>query len=372
MRRRRLPARRPAGGTALAKREAASDFRYLEQVVTIQFPMRSARAFLQRSMGNSVSVRLVEGRRGETLGVVREVEVRHVNGGKRTWVRGSRVLANGDPASFFVPDHLVSIEPMVVGFAEQSRTLSMEDEVILYVPVKSYLRFLPEIFQGEGPVHSRELIASRDSALQRWRGRDLSEMDGRDVYVDEDPMSRFLFIFQHVMTSVTDRIDHLVDLVDPLLTEPKFLPWLASWVGFELDESLPVHQQRELVRRAIRLMRARGTRVGIEEMVRVLTSAPVRVRERRRPKPCVLGACTIISGKDIVERYQRDEPLGCFLMEPSNRKDTSFFQLTLEPRERFRVRFGERADQVLRRIVNVVSQERPTHVAFTIVFDDRR
>ena len=63
---------------------------------------------------------------------------------------------------------------------------------------------------------------------------------------------------------------------DPLTADAKFLPWLASWVGFQLDESLPVHQQRELVRRAIRLMRTRGTRLGIEEMVRVLTSAPVR------------------------------------------------------------------------------------------------
>lgn len=372
MRRRRLPAVRGSAGTALTRVARSSDFHYLEQVVSIRFPVRSARAYLQRSMGNLVSYRLVESRRGEALGVVREIEVRHANGGKRSWVRGERVLANGDPASFFVPDHLVVIEPRVSGFAESSRTLSSDDEIILYVPVRGYLRFLPEIFQGEGPVHSRELVSRRDSALQRWRGRDLNEMDGREIYVDEDPMGRFLFLFQHVMTTVTDRIDRLTELVDPVLTEPKFLPWLASWVGFELDESLPLHQQRELVRRAIRLMRTRGTRNGIEEMVRVLTSAPVRVRERKRPQPAVLGQCTVISGKDVVERFQRAEPLGCFLMEPSEHRDTSFFQLTLEPRERFRVRFGERADQVLRRIVNVVSQERPTHIAFTITFDDRR
>ncbi|MFT5458069.1 MAG: hypothetical protein ACI9K2_004572, partial [Myxococcota bacterium] len=151
-----------------------------------------------------------------------------------------------------------------------------------------------------------------------------------------------------------------------------FLPWLASWVGFQLDESLPVHQQRELVRRAIRLMRTRGTRAGIEEMVRVLTSAPVRVEERVMPKPAVLGKALIIGGRDVVERYDRGEPLGVYLMDPSVRSTTSFFTLRLEPRERFRQRFGERAAQVLRRIVNVVSQERPVHVAFVIRFDDRR
>ena len=162
------------------------------------------------------------------------------------------------------------------------------------------------------------------------------------------------------------------------MCEPKFLPWLASWVGFELDESLPVHQQRELVRRAIRLMRTRGTRQGIEEMVRVLTSAPVRVEERALPKPAVLGKGHLIGGATVVERYQRGEPPGAYLYDPPQpgptgvRKPTSFFTLKLEPRERFQNRFGERAAQVLRRIVNVVSAEKPSHVMFTIRFDERR
>ena len=110
----------------------------------------------------------------------------------------------------------------------------------------------------------------------------------------------FGLLFQHMMTDVTDRIDRIVDLTDPLLCDSSFLPWLASWVGFELDQSLPVHQQRELVRRAIRLFRTRGTRLGIEEMVRVLTSAPVRVSERRRPHPVCLGQATLLGGQDVV------------------------------------------------------------------------
>lgn len=372
MRRRRLPSRRGRRTTSLVARESTSDLRYLEQVVTIQFPIRSARIYLQRNMGNLITYRLVEARRGEAVGIVREVEIRHANGGQRTWIRGKRVLANGEEASFFVPDHLVRVKPLVEGAAAQSRSLQVDDEIVLHVPVRGYLRYLPEIFQGEGPVHTRQLTRTRGNELARWRGMDLPEEEAVDVVVDEDPMRRFLFIFQHLMTTITDKIDRIVDLTDPLLCEPKFLPWLASWVGFELDESLPVHQQRELVRRAIRLMRTRGTRLGIEEMVRVLTSAPVRVEERRRPAPAALGQAVLIGGRDVVERYQRGEPLGCYLMEPTQRKDTSFFTLRLEPRDRFRTRFGERAAQVLRRIVNVVSQERPTHVAFVIRFDDRR
>lgn len=384
MRRRRLPARRgsggvPAprgGGTALAVYEPTTDLRYLEQVVSIQFPIRAAHTYLQRNMANKVTYHLVEAGRGETVGAVRQIEIRHANSGEITWIRGERVLANGEPASFFVPDHLVTVKARVDGAASRSRNLGVEDEIVLHVPVRGYLRFLPAIFQGEGPVHAREVTRARSTELQRWRGGELPEEQGVDLDPDEDPLRRAMFVFQHVMTSLTERIDHLADLTDPLMCEPKFLPWLASWVGFELDESLPVHQQRELVRRAIRLMRTRGTRQGIEEMVRVLTSAPVRVEERQLPKPAVLGKGHLIGGATVVERYQRGEPPGAYLYTPpagdEGRKPTSFFTLRLEPRERFQNRFGERAAQVLRRIVNVVSAEKPSHVMFTIRFDEKR
>jgi len=358
--------------TSLAKRVATTDLRYLEQVVAIQFPVRSARTYLQRNMGNEIGFRLVEAQRGESVGVIRQVEIQHANGGERTWISGVRVLANGEPASFFVPDHLVRIEAKVDGAASHSRNLSVDDRVILHVSVRGYLRYLPQLFQGEGPVHARQLSRTRNTEVQRYLGRDMHEVAGLDSQVDEDPMRRFLFLFQHLMTTITEEIDHIVDLTDPLLCTSKFLPWLASWVGFSLDESLPVHQQRELVRRAIRLMRTRGTRLGMEEMVRILTAAPVRVEELKRPAPAALGKALLIGGRDVVERYKNAEPLGCYLMEPSNRASTSFFTLRLEPRERFGDRFGERAANVLRRITNVVSTERPTHVMFVIRFDERR
>jgi phage tail-like protein len=371
VRRRRLPSRRGPAENALVRREGNTDLRHLEQVVSIAFPVHAARSYLARHLGNRVGFRLVEARRGESVGVVRCIEVRHANGGELTFIYGDRVLANGEPASFFVPDHLIRVKPRVEGASRDSRALTLDDDVILHVPVRGYMRFLPAVFHGDGPVSSRELVQTRDTALARW-GSGLPQEQYRETVVDDDPLRRFLFLFQHVNTSITDRIDRLVDLTDPLLCDAKFLPWLASWVGFELDESLPVHQQRELVRRAIRLYRTRGTRSGIEEMVRVLTSAPVRVRERQRPAPMVLGKNTLIGARDVVERFHRREPAGCYLVEPSERAATSYFTLVLEPRERFRTRFGERAAGVLRRIVHVVSQERPVHVAFTIQYDERQ
>jgi len=321
-------------------------------------------------MGNQVKIRLCEIKRGETAGVVRLIEVRHANSGQSSTVSGERVLASGQPASFFVPDHLVTIKAKLQGPVATSGSLSLKDEVVLHVPVRGYLRFLPGIFQGEGPVGARMLARKRDNALQRW-GSGLPEEVGVDVDMNEDPMRRFLFIFQTMMTTLTDEIDDVVRLTDPLQVDPKFLVWLASWVSFQLDESLPIQQQRELVRRATRLYRSRGTKTGIQEMVRILTTAPVRIKERKPPKAAVVGQCVLIGGRDVVERYERDNPPGHYLMDAASRKKTSFFTLNLETRQRFRSRFGGRAAGVLRRIVQVASQERPQHIAYTIEMDHK-
>jgi phage tail-like protein len=171
------------------------------------------------------------------------------------------------------------------------------------------------------------------------------------------------------MTTVTDRIDGLPSLIDPATTDPRFLPWIASWVGFELDTSLPIHQQRELVRRAIRLYRTRGTVAGIEEMIRVLTAAPTKIAELQKPKPFVLGRATL-SGPTIEDRYQKKQPqaAAAFLVD-TGREATCFFAVVLEPMSRFRKGFGERAPQVLQRIAHIVTNEKPGHVNFTILFD---
>lgn len=371
MRRRRLLPQR-GGGRALPARRSSPvgvDLTYLTHLVMTRFPVRSARTYLGRAIGNPVRVRLVEARRGERVGIVRSVEVQHARGGASTWVTGRRVLASGAPASHFVPDHLVKVEPVIEGPAARTGVLGANDEVVLHVPVRGYLRFLPAVFQGEGPVTSSTTVRSTSTALQRAGGGAPAAELTTETRVDEQPLRRFLFIFQHQMTTVTDTIDRLPDLTDPRACEPRFLPWLASWVGFDLDESLPVHQQRELVRRAIKLYRSRGTRRGLEDMVEVLTTAPVRVRERARPTPMVLGQATLAGGEDAGQRYLRDEPAGCYLVDPDRYEDTDFFVLLLESRRAFQERFGERAVAVLGRIADVVSRERPCHIAFTVRFE---
>ena len=351
----------PSGG--------ASDFRYLEDVVRIGYPIREAISYLNRHLGNPVSYRLVEALRGERPGCVRSVEVQTAAGGEPTYVRALRTLPDGSPASYFTPEDLVTIVAEIVTPDERALgSLGARDRIILHVPVRGYLRFLPGLYQGAVPAQRRDVVKADEVSARRWGtgGQQTQTLEVQGF--NAESLRRFLFIFQHVMTGITDRIDSLPSLIDPGATDPRFLPWIASWVSFPLDSSLPIHQQRELVRRAIRLYRTRGTVAGVEEMIRVLTAAPVSIAETRAPNAFVLGKSTLAGGPTVESRYLKNEPAGHFLVEPG-RTPTSFFALVLEPRDKFRKRFGERAPGVLRRIAQIVSSETPGHVSFTILFD---
>lgn len=355
----------------LPPHRSTGDYAYLEQVVRIGFPVLDARAFLRRHLGNQVGYRLVEAKRGEEPGQVRAIEVHPQDGGSTVNVLAERTLPDGTPASYYTPEDLVEIRARIESeFGGPVSPLQPRDKIILHVPVASYLRFLPGVFQGAAPTASREVIAASERSIRQWGGQD--EVTVTEVGRHEaDQFRRFLFIFQHLMTTVTERIDGLPQMTNPMVVDPKFLPWLASWVDFSLDEALPLHQQRELVRRSIRLHRTRGTSEGIAEMIRVLTSAPVVIEEHHSPAPAILGRMTLAGGRNIEERYLRREPPGHFLLR-EGRKSSTFFVLRLESQDAFRKRFGERASAVLRRIAHIVTREKPAHVSFTLQFDEGR
>jgi len=358
-----LAVRRPAAVVA-----HGSDLHVIEEVVRVGFPVQAARTHLRRHLGNEVLVRLVEAVRGERLGHVRAAEVQPAGGGQPMLVRAVRTLADGTPASFYVPEDQVTVTTAVEVPGGVRFTPSPRDVVVLHVPVRGYTRYLPSIHQGQSPMISRRDVVRMDETTARRLGARPTATT--ETHPDEgEALRRFLFVFQHLMTTVLDKVDQIPSLTDPITADPRFLPWIASWVHFDLDGSLPVHQQRELVRRAIRLYRNRGTREGVEEMIRVLTSAPVRVLEREKPPPAVLGGLHLSGGRDLAGRYLEDEPLAHFLV-PHHRQPTRYFALALESRRRFEQRFGERAVEVLRRITRIVTAEKPAHVLFTIRFDE--
>ena len=87
-----------------------------------------------------------------------------------------------------------------------------------------------------------------------------------------DPfIGRFLLIFESILGPIERNIDNLASYFDPRMTPAELLPWLASWVGLELDENWPIAQQRQLVLWAATLYRWRGTRRGLRQHLRLYT-----------------------------------------------------------------------------------------------------
>jgi phage tail-like protein len=99
------------------------------------------------------------------------------------------------------------------------------------------------------------------------------------VYQEHEFTMQFTAAFDDVLAPVISTLDCLDAYVDPLLTPPDFLEWLAGWVGALVDENAPEARRRELVARAVDLHRRRGTVRGLREHLEVLTGGRVEVND---------------------------------------------------------------------------------------------
>jgi phage tail-like protein len=109
-------------------------------------------------------------------------------------------------------------------------------------------------------------------------------------------LGRFLLAFEHLLTGVGDpeepgldeMIDRVPDHFDPARAPAGFLDWLAGWVALTLrgdqeagvlgddrEDARAARERRPLARAlvadAVPLYRLRGTRRGLEELIRRLT-----------------------------------------------------------------------------------------------------
>jgi phage tail-like protein len=94
---------------------------------------------------------------------------------------------------------------------------------------------------------------------------------------------RFVSGLEGVLDPLVALLDSLPAHFDPDLAPQDLLEVLAGWLGVELDESWPDERRRELVRRAGRLSRLRGTREGLELALSVaFPDLPLRVEDQGR------------------------------------------------------------------------------------------
>jgi phage tail-like protein len=99
------------------------------------------------------------------------------------------------------------------------------------------------------------------------------------LFQDDDLVQRFTAGLDEVLAPVIGVLDSADAYVDPWLTPPDFLAWLAQWVGVDLDTSWPEERQRAYVAQAADLYAWRGTAHGLARLVEVTTGVRPEVLE---------------------------------------------------------------------------------------------
>jgi phage tail-like protein len=96
---------------------------------------------------------------------------------------------------------------------------------------------------------------------------------------DPEVLERFLALFESFYTDVEDEIDHLGRRFDPAAAPADWLPWLADWLGLELDQTWPEEKKRRAIAGAFAAAARRGTPAGLRDAVRFETGVDIRISE---------------------------------------------------------------------------------------------
>ena len=95
------------------------------------------------------------------------------------------------------------------------------------------------------------------------------------IFREKDAVRRFISIFEQTFDPVVQTTDVLWAYFDPLTAPSGFLPFLAKWVGWEIDKRWTVEQQRRLIRNAVTLYRWHGTKHGLRLYLHYYTDLPL-------------------------------------------------------------------------------------------------
>lgn len=106
-----------------------------------------------------------------------------------------------------------------------------------YFPKRSYLRYLPAIYRED----------ERSAAF----------------------LERFLSVFETMFVDIEEGIEGITRILDAGGAPAPYLTWLQRWMAVETDETWSEAARREFLSNAPALFKARGTRSGLIELLRI-------------------------------------------------------------------------------------------------------
>ena len=116
------------------------------------------------------------------------------------------------------------------------------------------------------------------------------------IHHQDSFLGRFLLPFETVLTGLEGLLSTIDRYFAPALTDPEFLPWLATWVTLVLDEEWPEAKRRRLIGEAVKLYQERGTVRGLKRYLKIYTGLEPEIREWRWPGGMQIGVSSQIGG----------------------------------------------------------------------------
>lgn len=171
------------------------------------------------------------------------------------------------------------------------------------------------------------------------------------LYEQDDLMGRFLMIFESVWEPIRTQVGGTHHYLDPNLTPDYFLPWLATWLGIELNEKWDPTQLRQLLQHAMMLHRSRGTRHGLQRYLELYTGCRAEIQEGFENfvlgEETTLGPGLSLGGEDTPHSFT--------------------VSLKLPPEEADSLEEQKQREAVRRRSIEaIIEHQKPAHTTYTL------
>ncbi|HEV2915042.1 MAG TPA: phage tail protein [Pyrinomonadaceae bacterium] len=182
-------------------------------------------------------------------------------------------------------------------FSTPHGSVAVED-ALFPKAVGRYLQ-LKFVFTGDGfhthRVKRAQIYFQRLSYL-RYLPATYQEDEGGRYFLE-----RFLSIFESLSYETEQEIAGVAKYFDPEAVTSEFLEWLGTWLAVLRDHNWPEEKRRELLKRAFRLYKIRGTTRGLRQMIELFTGGETFIIEHHRLRtPMVLRANSILGNSTVV------------------------------------------------------------------------
>lgn len=182
-------------------------------------------------------------------------------------------------------------------FSTPHGSVAVED-ALLPKAVGRYLQLM-FVLTGDGlhthKVKRAELYFQRLSYLRYLPATYQEDEDGKYF------LERFLSIFESVSFEIEQEVAGVAKYFDPEAVTGEFLDWLGTWLAVLRDNNWPEEKRRELLKRAFRLYKIRGTTRGLRQMIELFTGGGTFIIEHQGLQtPMVLNANSILGRSTVV------------------------------------------------------------------------